>query len=359
MDIFTINKTTYTNGEVVNDLDTKLWVERYREPGEFKFTCKPTEKLRSQLSRGTLISHLDTLYVMMVEDHEIQEDSDGTSIMTITGRSVDAFFENRMALPNNFGLKSFGTEVSFLYDQLSATSWAQAASLLNDQIRSPLNAAQDALPNITILSSFVTATETPKERVIDRAQLDVAFKSVLEQSDIGIRVERPNGGTTNLFFILYNGTDVSGSVRFDYSANDFASARYFWSIRTLKNGAQVVGKYQVSITRPVGLTGWDVRMLYVDASDFDTLPGTQAETDAGVRKLASRGQEELGKNKETQLLEATISTTCRPKFRKDYQIGDIVYVIGNYGISQKMRVVEFAETEDGSGISGFPTLKSL
>ncbi len=359
MDIFTLNKTTYTNGEIVNDIDTKLWVERYRDPGEFKITCKPTDKLRTQLSRGTLISHLDTLDVMMVEDHEIEEDSEGTSIMTVTGRSVDSFFENRMAIPNNFGLKNVGTEAIFLYDFFSATSWSQAASLLNDQIRSPLVAAQDALPNVSIFSNSVTATETPKERVVDRAQLDVAFKNILEQTDIGIRVERPNGGFGNLAFILHNGTDVSNFVRFDYAAGDFDKAKYFWSIRTLKNGVQVVGKYQASITRPVGLTGWDVRMLYVNAEDYDVNPTTPTEIDAGTRKLASRGQEELGKNKETQLLEATISTTCKPQFRKDYNIGDVVYVVGNYGISQKMRVVEFAQTEDESGISGYPTLKSL
>jgi hypothetical protein len=45
------------------------------------------------------------------------------------------------------------------------------------------------------------------------------------------------------------------------------------------------------------------------------------------------------------------------KFRVDYNIGDIVYVVGDYGVSQKMRVTEYAEILDENGSSAFPTLE--
>jgi hypothetical protein len=47
------------------------------------------------------------------------------------------------------------------------------------------------------------------------------------------------------------------------------------------------------------------------------------------------------------------------RYRADYNIGDIVYVIGNYDIAQKMRVTEYAEIEDENGEVGYPTLSML
>ena len=43
-------------------------------------------------------------------------------------------------------------------------------------------------------------------------------------------------------------------------------------------------------------------------------------------------------------------------YRQDYNIGDIVTVIGNYGVQSKMRVVSYVEIEDENGETGYPTL---
>jgi hypothetical protein len=58
-------------------------------------------------------------------------------------------------------------------------------------------------------------------------------------------------------------------------------------------------------------------------------------------------------------MEATISKNSRYAYRKDYIVGDIVYVVGNYGVSQKMRVIENVEVQDATGSFSYPTLKVL
>ena len=105
MDIFTLEhvRSSYKNGASVNGLRKKQWVERYLEPGEFTLIGEPTDQLREQLAIGTLISHIDTKEVMIVEDHTIEERSGSAPIFTITGRSLDSFAESRVVTDNSMG----------------------------------------------------------------------------------------------------------------------------------------------------------------------------------------------------------------------------------------------------------------
>ena len=75
MDIFTLEHSgsSYKNGELINGIYKKQWIERYLDPGEFTLVCTPTDEIREKLAIGTLISHIDTEEVMIVEDHEIEE----------------------------------------------------------------------------------------------------------------------------------------------------------------------------------------------------------------------------------------------------------------------------------------------
>jgi hypothetical protein len=105
VDIFRLinNGSTWANGQLVHDIDTKLWVERYRSAGEFKFTGSPTTDLRAALPVGALISHTNTYDIMIVENHEIVEDKTKDPILTISGRSLASFLEQRVATENHQG----------------------------------------------------------------------------------------------------------------------------------------------------------------------------------------------------------------------------------------------------------------
>jgi hypothetical protein len=102
--------------------------------------------------------------------------------------------------------------------------------------------------------------------------------------------------------------------------------------------------------------------MYVNATDYEFNPsvtGSNADFSLAERILTQRGNQALGGHRKTQFLETSINPTTRYQYRKDYNIGDIVFVRGNYGVSQLMRVVEFAEFEDETGEVGIPTVKLL
>ena len=86
---------------------------------------------------------------------------------------------------------------------------------------------------------------------------------------------------------------------------------------------------------------------------------SSADLALAERVLTQRGNQALGNQRRTQFLETSINPTNRYQYRRDYNIGDIVFVRGNYNVSQLMRVVEFAEFEDETGEVGVPTVKPL
>ena len=365
MEIFTLNKTDYKNGKVVNGIKTKLWVERYRSPGEFKFTGSPSEDLMTQLPLGSLISHVDSSDVMMVESHAIQEDKENGPELTISGRSLAAFFDYRVSTPSNAGIYSPSTGDATQYEFLSTyATWTQLVQLLQEQF-SASAATWNVMIDIPshVIRTTITRTETLQTDKISRiGPLSKGVYDFLDFIGAGLKVERPNSShSSTLDFVVHEGVDKTTLVRFDWALGDISSANYLWSNKTLYNGFRVRGKYYSSTVYPSGLTGFDVRMKLIDAEDIDDDPTSMSGPQLTVltNKLNARGYAEINRNKLTSIVDAKIATTAKSVYRRDYQIGDRVYVVGNYGVSSPMRVTEYAETEDESGESGFPTLSIL
>jgi hypothetical protein len=55
-------------------------------------------------------------------------------------------------------------------------------------------------------------------------------------------------------------------------------------------------------------------------------------------------------------MDAKISITAKPKFKIDYDVGDLVSVFGEFGTKQIFRVSEHILTVDKDGQKGYPTL---
>jgi len=364
MDVFKINSSDYLNGKVINGLTTKLWVERYREPGEFKFTGSPSEDLMTQLPLGSLISHISSTDVMMVESHSIQEDLENGPQLTISGRSLTAFFDYRVSTPNNAGVYNPSGGATTEYEFLSTyATWTQLVQLLQEQFSATASTWNSMIniPNVRIITT-ITRTESVQTAKISRiGPLSKGVYDFLDYIGAGIRVDRPNSAHTTLDFVVHEGVDQTSQIRFDWALGDITSANYLWSNKSLYNGFRVRSKYYSSTVYPSGLTGFNVRMKLVDAEDIDDDPTSMSNAQLIVleNKLKARGQAEINRNKLTSIVDAKISSNSKNVYRKDYKIGDRVYVVGNYGISAPMRVTEYAETEDESGESGFPTLSIL
>lgn len=351
-------------GEMLNDISTAVWIERYREPGEFKLTAPVSSGLRTIAPIGTVISHIDTLEPMIIENHEIDEEVEGSEpTIVLSGRSFETWLDQRN-VAENFdpgGADDFLTDYVLAYD----IPWVQAALLINNHINEPLYIDGDAILGfIARYNQQHIGSSTPETRIIKRGSLYRRLLELITIDDFGIRVIRPHPGSVTAGvtdFLIHNGTDRREQIVFSHDTGDLKRAKYLWSNKGYKTDAYIVSTFIES--RIVStVTGYNKRILYVDASDIDSQyqewPTGTDRTNL-IAAIDVRGRDGIASSLNTNIISADISSTTKFRFRTDYQVGDLVTVKGNYDAVSAMRVTEYAEFQDEKGETGYPTLSVL
>lgn len=365
-------EVTLEQGEVVNYIEDAMWVERYREPGEFKISSFLSSGLDIELPLGSLISHTNTGEVMIVENHVITDQTNTDTKIEISGRSFDAYLEERVigwSLYWTYKDANLTQPVAYVLNQ--DTSYNQALALIRDGIntfRGPPPASDDRLINVNeALRITFPAVNYPVygPRNMKRGDMLKGLKSILENDDLGIRVIRP-GFTiervspiqTITRLMVHDGIDKSGSVVFSWDMGDLEGADYLFSLKKRKTDAIVTGKYldQGVISTE---TGMNRRELLVDGSDIDNIYNTYptgADKTNVLNAMTIRGNEELSASKDVEITSVNVSKVNKHIYRQDYDIGDLVRLDANYGAQRIVRVIEYVEIDDKDGSTGYPTL---
>lgn len=349
-------------GQLINNLKSKLWIERYLTAGEFKLTSDVSAGLRTILPIGSIISHTDTPEIMIVENHEISKGKGKESELVISGSSFETYLAQR-AIGSNKTFPVSGTPVD--YSVAAGYTWNQAVTLINNHILlANLINANDEIP-YTQAISIVPGTGASEARTFKRGELYSAILELLKIDNLGIRSIRPGGwnplgaGSANNALVIHKGIDRTASVIFSYDTGELISANYLWSNKRFKNQALVTGTWVETITTTAA-SKYDKRVMYVDASDIDkqyaTAPSGATLTSV-VNSMQQRGLEALASQLNTVLTNAEISKEAtKAKYRTDFDVGDIITVSGEYNQSAYMRVSEYVEVEDEKGRSAYPTL---
>lgn len=397
MDIFTLDKTTYTNGPIINGIETVTWVERYSQAGEFTITGEPS--LMALLPVASLISHTGTLDVMMVEQHLVEKNADGVYKLKISGRSADVVaMENRVLTSTWFnrpgtagfhfgvawGAAGLASDFSLLYliwnYAASLYTWDQLVVMLTKTLQTSSVSLLEDYPNLRIRST-VPDPGTGIVFAHSFSRLETVWSAAqkqLAEFDGGIRVERPNGAVTTLDFIVHIGADLTSTVQFNWASGDLNDARYMWDYTPVKNAAYVSCMNKGSSNfdlqyNPNAKSGWDLRIMgniwdefNLDASSDPSTSATgawtgtfQALIDASRPIMITHAKEIVAQRAYNVILDAVVSPDTKYVYGVDYKMGDKVYVVGDFGVSSAMRVVEYAFTSDENGDSGFPTLSAL
>ena len=216
------------------------------------------------------------------------------------------------------------------------------------------------IPYIEI-SNAITTTYNSEDQDVLRGDLYTQIKDILDGIDAGIKVRRPDNAHEKIRVIVHKGTNRKDTVRFSYLRGEVTKAKYFWSTRNYRNAAYISTRYQGQYVVPAsgsGLSGLDRRVMFIDATDVNK-GETTAQKNLIKSVLQNRAKRELRKHRLKTVFEAEISPQNRYEFRKDYDVGDLVYVDGNYDVSAVMRVTEFVESDEGNGTVGIPTLEAV
>ena len=354
MEFFKLN-SSYKPSTTVNlkDTDTLIWTERFSTEGDFKLVMEDDISILTTLPKGSLISHTDTRQVMIVENHLVERDDEKKLKTTITGRSFEIVADQRATLGSAQPL--YDGAGDSIVESYTGTPEAVATLILTSGLEPGTASADDAIPNLDV-TSVIRDPDVSGERIIQRGQLLPAVRGLLNISKAGLKTIRPLGSETTLKLVVHDGLDRTASVIFYASNEDLEDPQYFSSITNYKNYAQIAAHDHARLYRHKDVattqSGLNRRVLYVDANDIEGAFGSPTNTDV----VATRGQAELDEHKEISLMSAKISINAKPKFKLNYDIGDLVKVFGEWNVVQTMRVTEHILTLDKTGIRGYPSL---
>jgi Siphovirus ReqiPepy6 Gp37-like protein len=361
------HETVLQGGEAINGMRSVIWTERYRGVGEFEIKSFLSSGLIDKLPLGTLISHVNTLEVMMVEDHQITENKDEDPIVTITGRAFYAFLDHRVV----------GMIKSYQYQDLARGeyaiaadyTWKQAVVIINDCIQNP--ATFGVLEEVYGYTGL-TGTGAQTVRTYKRMSALTAILELLSFDDLGIRTLRKNvfgglGSSTQTRWDIFKGSDKTSSVIFSWERGDVIGADYLWSDRNILNAVLALTTYftgaaEIDINgNPYGHSnGYLRREGVIDATDIDSSyngnPAGSVDQAPLVQKASNRAYQQIAISKRITLTRADIAPNTQYIYRQHYNLGDLVMISANYGTTQVMRVIEHTEIEDENGRTAHPTL---
>lgn len=411
MELVTLN-SNFQPEATVDTFESLIWAERYSSYGDFEITSSDINTLVKMLPRESYVSLRDSNHVMIVEDHKLVKPLRDKPMVSITGRSFETVLERRASV--NTLLASVvrapwliaaaqASDAAYLAIRIvigDAAQYASGGQLLLPAT-TPAVSPLDALPMVKLVraADYIDLYNTPVwdtattyaagQRVRYAGYLwsalvttqgsaptgaqpaiwqnvsawgDVEIKpqdlyatvmELITTNHHGIKATRPGVTGTQVNIEIFNGADISDVYVVDARFDQIDDATYLLSERGSTNVAYVYGSdgaQQVlkTTTEPSGLVR---RVLALDgSSDSDS---------ASVEVRRTRGLIELYKYNATALFDGEVAAQVAAGYNKDYFLGDIMKLIGEYGLTQKVRVAEFIRTQDSNGIKSYPTFEAV
>lgn len=403
MDVLRLNSSTYLPDTLIEGYTSSIWTERYIGSGDFEIKTPKILDTQSLLPKGSLISLLDSKEVMLVETHSISKDDEGYPELTITGRTLDTFLENRVLISTAYNTP---WQVYRAYTPSEFMSLMVWNHLVNASGEDPTRAATTNTAYDRILQIVVTDSTTRVDSTKTWwLESGIVYENLLELlglSELGLRAIRPSGTAGNVMTFditrtvsrgtvskvytsnlsqlrldIYHGLDRTRyqsavePVMFHYDSGHIDDPEYLFSIKDYRNFAKVSGSYKspgTDTTSTINIDVWpDVtpapdttvsgfarRPLYVDAGDADQMNSSDFQA-----SMVQKGRLELKKHNQTTVFDGAISPLSPYKYNQHYFLGDTVTLLAEYGFEASMIVSEYVRTEDQAGDRGYPGLSTI
>lgn len=395
MELMWLYKTdTSRNLYMIEEYESLIWTERYLEPGDFELVSKNPGYYWNKLQLGDLVSIRESGEVAMVESRNIKEDAQGVKTVTIKGRTVDAFLDERV-IPGRGG-KKYKMNKQYRPDQAaSVLIWQAVCNPTNtDVVLATTVTSQysaDQIPNARV-SNKTRSVFPVGNRYVSPGQVLPEVHRFLRSQNLGLKTLRGGwgsqinnvavsttaatrgaitltvmNGTDDLVFEIYEGYDRSHGnadgndpVVFSVPAGHFDEPETLDSLEGFKTWAHVDSENgDVGSTRnstEFNLGGWDRRVVYVDAGG----PAEGEVVQDFIDNLDEVGKDELKKRQKKDLFDGKIAVISPYILDLDYFLGDIVS-IGDQDSEdiRPMRVAEYVRTDDENGSRGYPALAQL
>lgn len=364
MELLTLD-SNYQPAELIERFGSLVWTERYSSCGDFQLVTTDIARISKLLPLESTVTIRESTVPMQVEAHKIEKSKAGPYTLTVVGRSFESVLERRVVV--RFVVFE-GPTAPLLIPRITSPSEAAYQAILftigNNADIPPTNSSYDALPMVDVIRPADYVDNPPDEDMqtyeVKAGNLYTSVMELLNANHHALKAVRPVLGSNKIGIEIYNGADLTDLVVFDAKFDQFDDATYLlsytgsanWAYVASATGSQTVAKNAPPIDDPgYQPSGLDRRVLYLDVS-------SEADADS-LEARYTRGLIELYKNNVTALFDGHISEQVASGYNRDYFLGDIVRLDGEFGLSENVRVAEFIRSDDSTGSKAYPTFEMV
>lgn len=311
---------------IIKTYESYLWTKKYRDVGGCVIVLTPTTDLLDELKVSKYIVREDDDMVCEIKKILISMDNEtGKYTLTITGVGSETVLSQRI-----------------VWQQFNKTGPAE--SYCRELVRiNFVDATGDRKIDYIKLGALKGFTEELTKQVTYDEVLSTIIE-ICKSYDLGFRLLL--GEDKNFYLEFYRG-EMKDYVVFSKDYNNLQSFEYEVDLSTYKNVCLVGGEGEGTArkTAVVGnAKGVDRYETFADAKS----QSSEEETITNYGDvLVESGVENLAANTVTTRFACKIDVE-QFEYKVDYNLGDIVTIEGDYGLTFTARIVEVVECEDSS-----------
>jgi hypothetical protein len=374
---FMVLDKNYDGIAMIDTFTSAIWTVRYDEAGDFEIYTPVRLDYIQAMQIGNYLWNRDSDRLMVIETVEIETDAEEGPQLIVTGRSLESILDRRIVTSSqNFS----GNLQSVLF-----------AIIQNEVISSGGTRRIPGFSLKTSSDSRITSISISELSIRGENVYDVVC-SLCQANKVGWRILPKGAG--GFEFELYVGVDrsyaqsVNPYVAFSPSFENLLNSNYIKSFKSYKNSIYAVGTYQKEVilqnkykddngewvveeqttyeeaevitwqysetATPSGLAR---REMFIDNGGVnDGEQGGEYATWNAVNK--EKAIAELGEHQTTTAFEGELEATRQYIYGEDFNIGDIVQVENEFGITGTVYISEIVFSQDANGITITPTFTS-
>jgi len=366
MELMTMNASNQA-AKLIENYDSLIWTERFNTIDDFQLETGMVDTFMTLLPEGTVVTLRESNVPMIVETHQIDRKKNTPQKLTITGRGYDSILDRRVAIQSVAALTGAANWDVNVKTPSDLAYYIIVKICVDGQI-----AAADIFPGANVQfpapADYLTSSGPTKPFTVPRGQLLEVVLQLLQAEaalDIstdpdtpavvphGLRAVRPNSAGTAIAIEIYTGVDKTATVYFDATRDLLDDGLYLFSKVGSANAAYGVlaATSATMFEGAVEPTGLARRAILVDASTSGIADTTILRNEMSLA---------LAQAHETAIFDGSINQDLSPYvFGVDYKLGDIVKVVGDYGLDRTARVTEYIRSESASGFKAYPTLSAI
>lgn len=402
MQVYILN-TEYEIVGMIDEYESCLWNKKYNDVGEAEIYLPASDEMILLLQKGYYLYRYDDDMFCQIEKVEIKTDVENGDYLIATAADICKLLSGRIVRGQ---IVSSGTTNPVVFSGKVADF---IKKLITDNVIDPPEiVAQRKIPNVVFDdSNFAEFAETIETSVVAKDLLQLII-ATCKAYNYGFRLAY-NINAQKLVFRLYKGKnkatkDSEEYVEFSPAFANVISSEFIVDASALKNVAYVGYKTVAEDFAILSLHNGDTepqgesrKEIYVDGTGTSrsiTVDELQAifhgnvkrnptsggatgyyyvitggeeikvatfegETKDGVYEekvtvtdytylllIRSLGKNALAENVETQSFSGEVDTIDTYEYKTDYDLGDIVKVVNEYGIEAEAQITEVMESDD-------------